>query len=95
MAIDSAKLTSRLAVVLDSLLSHWPLPGGVVAIVDNDEVLLVHPFGYADLGARTPVRPEHLFEIGSISKVFTSLVINQLIDEGAFELDTPIVSLVP
>ena len=56
---------------------------------------MLRPFGHADLAAGIPVASEHCFEIGSISKVFTSILVNQLIDEGTFTLDTEVVELLP
>lgn len=42
--------------------------------------------GMADLQAGTPVRPDHLFGIGSITKSFSTVVILQLADEGRLDL---------
>jgi CubicO group peptidase (beta-lactamase class C family) len=38
---------------------------------------------------------DHRFEIGSISKVVTSIVVHQLVDEGLIDLDRPVVDVVP
>lgn len=85
----------RVDAMLDALLANWPIAGGVVAVVAGDEVAMLRPFGHADLASGVPVAPAHRFEIGSISKVFTSLIVNQLIDEGALTLDTEVVELLP
>lgn len=87
--------TSDLGQLLDEVLRHWPIGGGVVVVVRPDGDPLVHSFGYSDVASRTPVSLEDRFEIGSISKVFTSLLINQLIDEGQLSLDSPVRDLLP
>jgi D-alanyl-D-alanine carboxypeptidase len=72
-------------------LSRWaPLPGGVLAVVGPDGVLAEGSFGYADLGRGTPMTQDHLFQIGSISKVFTSLLVTELATQGLLSLDDPI-----
>jgi D-alanyl-D-alanine carboxypeptidase len=95
MTRNGRQLDDRVNTLLDALLANWPIAGGVVAVVTDDELALLRPFGHADLAAGLPVTPGHRFEIGSISKVFTSILVNQLIDEGAFTLDTEVTMLLP
>lgn len=95
MKRNTVRLGQRVDALLDGLLANWPIAGGVVAVVAGGELVLLRPFGHADLAAGIPVAPEHRFEIGSISKLFTSILVNQLIDEGAFTLDTEVTALLP
>jgi putative ATP-binding cassette transporter len=44
------------------------VPGMAVAVTDREKLLRVSSYGSADLAAQTPVTPEMLFEIGSITK---------------------------
>jgi CubicO group peptidase (beta-lactamase class C family)/poly(3-hydroxybutyrate) depolymerase len=48
---------------------------------------------HAGTGAATTV--DAVFQIGSISKVWTATVIMRLIDDGKLELDTPVVEVIP
>src|SRR5690606_3367663 len=41
------------------------------------------------------VDPESIFEIGSITKVWTATLVMQLVDEGLLRLETPIASVIP
>ncbi|WP_448955482.1 serine hydrolase domain-containing protein [Labrys neptuniae] len=79
----------RLMAALETLPDQWPLTGGVVAVTSRDTVHAIRPFGRAGLGAREPVGPQHLFEIGSISKIFTGLLVLDLAEEGQCDLDAP------
>jgi len=63
------------------------LPGGAVALVDREGTRLVRTFGAASR--------DELFELGSISKVTTALVVHRLIEDGAFSLDTAITEILP
>ena len=46
--------------------------------------------GMADLELAVPARPEHLFRLGSVSKVITATAAARLVTQGLVELDTPI-----
>lgn len=76
--------------IADTIAEHWAVPGGVVVAVDRHGELFSHRFGHADTSAGIPVGPQHLFEIGSISKVFNSIAILHLVRRGLIRLDDPI-----
>jgi CubicO group peptidase (beta-lactamase class C family) len=70
-------------------------PGLALAITDRERLLRVATYGYADLEAKVPVTPEHLFEIGSISKSFTAIALLQEYDAGRFDPHAPITDYLP
>src|SRR5688572_2905273 len=51
--------------------------------------------GFSNLGSRTPVTKDTLFEIGSITKVFTGIALAQQVEAGELKLDQPVASLLP
>ncbi|MFW5785848.1 MAG: serine hydrolase domain-containing protein [bacterium] len=67
---------------------------GVVVVADGKPVL-VEGFGYADEASDTPVGPETVFRFGSISKLFTTLSVMQLVEQGLVDLDKPYRNYVP
>jgi CubicO group peptidase (beta-lactamase class C family) len=71
------------------------LPGLSLALTDRQELLHVATYGYADLAARSPVQPHHLFEIGSISKSFTALALMQQREAGRVDLCAPLSCYLP
>ena len=49
--------------------------GGLVeldSVARGDETLLAKGYGYADLESRVPASPETVYDVGSVSKVFTA-----------------------
>jgi CubicO group peptidase (beta-lactamase class C family) len=88
--LDVAHWQQRLQV----LAQKHKVPGAQLGILVGDEVLET---AYGVLNKRTgqPATTESVFQIGSISKVWTATVVMQLIDEGKLALDTPVVEVVP
>ena len=73
---------------LDEQISERSIPGLVIAIVENDEVILLKGYGYSDLASQTVADPEQdLFRIGSLTKTFTFTALMQLIEQGRIDLD--------
>jgi CubicO group peptidase (beta-lactamase class C family) len=70
-------------------------PGLTLALADATGVHRVVCYGSDDLGGSRPVRPDQLFEIGSITKSFIALCLLQLRDEGKLDLERPIASYLP
>ena len=71
------------------------IPGLSAAIVHDQDLLWSGASGYADLAARRPARPDTVYGICSISKLFTGIAVMQLRDQGALTLDQPLSTLLP
>lgn len=71
------------------------IPGLAIAVMHDQELVWSKGFGYANLRARTPVTPQTIFRIASISKTFTSTAIMQLRDAGKLQLDDPVAHHLP
>jgi D-alanyl-D-alanine carboxypeptidase len=80
---------------VDYRLWQTRTPGAQVAVGLGGVPLFSQAYGYADLEARTPMRPDHLFRIASHSKTFTATLVLQLVDEGRVGLDDPVGRHVP
>lgn len=57
--------------------------------------LVAASHGVLSLRTGTPATPDAIFQIGSISKVWTATVAMQLVDEGLVELDKPVKEVLP
>jgi CubicO group peptidase (beta-lactamase class C family) len=73
----------------------YGLPGLTVSLVAPEGATALMRFGYAEVENRTPLRADHLFLVGSISKSFTALCIFQLMEAGKLRLDTDVGDLLP
>ncbi len=72
-------------------LAAGDIPGAVVVVVKDGQVLTERGFGYSDRKARIPVDPDKtLFRPGSISKLFTWTSVMQQVQAGKLDLDRDI-----
>lgn len=85
----------RLGDFVRSRMRESGTPGLSLAVTSRERLLHVGTFGYANVDAKTAVTPDTLFEIGSISKSFTSVALLQLRDEGRFDPRAPITTYLP
>ncbi len=68
---------------------------GIVAAVFKDGKTTYYAYGYADVAAKRPVDSKTLFEIGSITKTFTTITLAHLAEEGKLSLDDPAQKYLP
>ena len=77
-------------IYLDATRAYQQIPGLSVAIVKDQEVIWSGGFGVSDLEKKTPATASTIYSICSISKLFTSVAVMQLRDEGKLRLDDPV-----
>ena len=84
-----------LAAFIRGTMEEEGAPGFSGAIVRNDQLLWSGAFGWADMNRRTPMSPDTLQNIGSISKTITATAVMQLWEEGRFQLDDDVGEVLP
>lgn len=80
---------------LPDALKNGDIPGAVVSVVKDGQVVTTRGYGWADTGASggqpVAVDPQKsLFRVASISKIPTSIAAMQLVEQGKVDLDTDI-----
>jgi len=71
------------------------VPGASIAILKGRRIVASAAAGVTNVDTKVPVTTDTVFQIGSITKVFTATLIMQLVDDGLLSLDTPIVEYLP
>jgi CubicO group peptidase (beta-lactamase class C family) len=71
------------------------IPGAEVGIYHRGQILLAKGYGLADVELSVPVKPETLFQSGSVGKQFVSAAIMMLVEEGKVSLDDSITKYFP
>jgi dipeptidyl aminopeptidase/acylaminoacyl peptidase len=94
-SIDAAHWERRLAV----LAAKHHVPGAALGILrlrpDRPDELAEAACGTLNASAGIEATTDSLFQIGSISKVWTATIVMQLVDEGLLDLDAPIAEILP
>jgi CubicO group peptidase (beta-lactamase class C family) len=80
---------------IQTQMDYSGLPGLVIGIVHDQDVVWSKAYGFANLEARTPMQTGSIYRIASHSKLFTSVAIMQLRDAGKLRLDDPITKYLP
>jgi CubicO group peptidase (beta-lactamase class C family) len=92
---DDASLRDTVETATANYRAKRPFAALSVGIIQNGQR---HTFGFGHTGEGDSKRPcdsRTLFEIGSITKVFTSLSLAVMADRGEVKLDDPISKLLP
>ncbi|HEU0299626.1 MAG TPA: serine hydrolase [Longimicrobium sp.] len=92
-----ATVDPALAGVDSALTALYPAnqPGTAVLVARDGQVLMRKAYGAASLELGVPMRPEHVFRLGSITKQFTAVALLMLVDEGKVSLDDEITRFFP
>lgn len=80
---------------MESQQEYDRLPGIAVGIVKNQDLIWSNGYGAADVKKKIPATTETIFGICSITKLFTSIAIMQLYEQGKLRLDDSLSSLLP
>lgn len=89
--LDAAHWRQRLS----ELASVHGVPGAALGILRLGEAPAISSFGVLNTRTGVVATDDSLFQIGSISKVWTATLVMQLVDEGKIDLDAPIVEMLP
>jgi CubicO group peptidase (beta-lactamase class C family) len=79
---------------LPDLLRKHDVPGAAWAVLLEGEVV-DGAAGLLNLATGVEATPDSVFQIGSITKLWTSTLVMQLVDEGLVDLDVPVRTYLP
>jgi CubicO group peptidase (beta-lactamase class C family) len=91
MRVPSAAVAVRAVETLLRELEAADRFSGVVGVEQGDEKLLLEAFGYASRTWSIPTTVDTRFDTASITKLFTAVATLQLVEHGAFALDTSVI----
>lgn len=91
---DSHAIAQRIEPQIRPFMEKYKVPGAAVVLYIDGKPYQFQ-YGYADRDTKKPVTTQTLFEIGSISKIFTVLLLAQEIQAGHMHLEDPISLYIP
>ena len=80
---------------IEGQIAYRGLPGIVVGVVSDQQLVWAQGFGFADLATKRPMTPATKFRMASHSKLFTATAIMQLREQGKIRLDDPVSKYLP
>jgi CubicO group peptidase (beta-lactamase class C family) len=94
VGLDSAAL-ARIGPAMQSYVDSAKLPGIVAAVARHGKIAYVSSVGYLDADARTPMRPDVVMRIYSMTKPVVAVAIMQLVERKKIALDDPVSRFIP
>lgn len=89
--VDFAPVTT----LLQQMVADGVVAGAVAGVQRDGRTLYLEAVGQRDVATGTPMTPDTLFRIYSMTKPVTAVVVMQLISEGRASLDAPVSTFLP
>lgn len=93
--LPKAHTLTQLNNNISKIMEKSTLPSLAYALIKKESIEEIKVLGFADLGSQKRADRNTLYRIGSVSKMFTSIAILKLIEQGRLHLDDEIKTLVP
>lgn len=84
--------------LVDTVFSAWDMPGSpgcALAVAQNGILIYSRGYGYANLDHDIPIRPQTVFDVGSVTKQFVAASITMLAEDGKLSLDDDVREWLP
>ena len=81
--------------VVNAEMKRSKAPGIVVMVIRHGHVIKLKGYGEADLEHHVPVKPDTVFQSGSMGKQFTAALVMMLVQDRKLKLSDPIVKYIP
>jgi CubicO group peptidase (beta-lactamase class C family) len=94
VGMSSARL-ALIAKAVNAEIARDRLPGAVLAIARRDKLVYLETFGHLDKAAGTPMPPDAIFNIASLTKPMTAVAALQLYEQGKLLMEDPLSKYFP
>lgn len=88
-------VSSKIDDYIRAEMEAQTIPGLSLAIMKNGEIVLAKGYGLANVEHQVAVKPETIFQSGSMGKQFTATAVMMLVEEGKLSLDDKITKFFP
>lgn len=76
--------------VIHAEMEKQHIPGVAVLVARSGRIVRAQEYGFSNVELQVPVKPETVFQSGSMGKQFTATAVMMLVEEGKVGLDAPI-----
>jgi CubicO group peptidase (beta-lactamase class C family) len=71
-------------------MAQQHIPGLALLVAKNGKIVRAEGFGLSNVELQVPVKPETIFQSGSVGKQFTATAVMMLVEDGKIGLDDPL-----
>ncbi len=92
---SAADQTDAVDEYVRSEMTKQHVPGLALLVSRDGRVIRAQGYGLANVELQVPVKPETIFQSGSVGKQFTATAVMMLVEEGKIGLDDPLTKYFP
>lgn len=92
--LDPARV-AQLTSLIETARREYAIPGVALGLIQDGKVVLAGGFGVREAGRSDPVDEHTLFNVASIGKAWTTLMLARQVADGRFSWDSPVATLWP
>ncbi len=85
-----AAIATKVDDYVKAEMQRQHIPGLSLAVVKDGQIILAKGYGFANVEHQVPVKPETIFQSGSMGKQFTATAVMMLVEAGKLSLSDPI-----
>jgi CubicO group peptidase (beta-lactamase class C family) len=90
LALAQSSLNSAVADYVKAEMERQHIPGLALLVTRDGKVVRSEGFGLANVELQVPVKPETIFQSGSVGKQFTATAVMMLVEAGKIGLNDPL-----
>jgi len=94
-AAQDSSTDSAVTEFVKAEMQRQHIPGLSLLVARNGNIVLAEGFGLSNVELQVPVKPESVFQSGSVGKQFTATAVMTLVEEGKIALDDPLTKYFP
>jgi CubicO group peptidase (beta-lactamase class C family) len=91
----SSERLNRITQFFQSEVDKGAIPGAVLVVARNGKMVYGHAVGFQDRENKTPMKPDTMFRIFSMTKPITSVAVMMLAEEGKIDVMAPVSQYLP
>ena len=86
-SLPQPELAQKIDAYVQAEMKKQNIPGVSLAVVTKGQPPLIRSYGLANIEHQVPVKPETIFQSGSVGKQFTSAAVMLLVEDGKLSVD--------
>jgi CubicO group peptidase (beta-lactamase class C family) len=75
---------------IQTVMKERQIPGLALLIARDSKIVRAQGYGFSNVELQVPVKPQTLFQSGSMGKQFTATAVMKLVEQGKVQLDDPL-----